>query len=104
MLIPDFAFPSELTIVISYFRKREDHLVTFMSDITKTQIDYFFIRADNRLVYKDYKVILSEQLGTQHQLLVMHVENRSSKRKKRLVSDPKIKWWNLTSENAIKLA
>jgi len=77
--------------------------VTFKSGSIKTQIDYFLIRVDNRRLCKDYKVIPSEYLGTQHRLLVLDVELKCSKWKKRNVGEPRVKWWNLTKENAMKL-
>jgi len=59
--------------------------VTFNSGSLKTQIDYFLIRADNRRFYKDCRVIPSEYLGTQHRLLVLDVEFKCSKWKKRSI-------------------
>ena len=41
----------------------------------------------------------SEYLGTQHRLLVLDVEFRYSKWKKRRVGDPRGKWWTLTKKN-----
>ena len=96
----DFAVANELLVVNSYFKKKEDHLVTFKSGFFKTQVDYFLIRADSRRCYKDCKVIPSEYLGTQHRLLVLDVEFKYSKRKKRRVADPRVKWWTFTKENA----
>ena len=46
--ILDFAVAYKISIVNSYFRKREEHLITFKSGSTKTQIDYFLIRANSR--------------------------------------------------------
>jgi len=40
----DFAVAYELLVVNSYFKKKEDHLVTFKSGSLETQIDYFLIR------------------------------------------------------------
>jgi len=40
----------------------------------------------------------------QHKLLVMDVDIKSLRRKKRSVVDLIIMWWNLTSENATDLA
>ena len=34
-------------IANSQFKKKDDHLVTFRSGITKNQIDFFLIRASN---------------------------------------------------------
>ena len=59
--ILDFAVTYDLMIVNSHFRK-EDHLVTFRSGNTKTQLDYFFIRTSNRMLCKDSKVKRSEHL------------------------------------------
>ena len=85
MSILDFAVAYEFSIVNSYFRKKEEHLVTFKSGNIMTQIDYFLVRANNRKLCKDCKVIPSECLAMQHRLLVMDVAIRSSIRRKRRV-------------------
>ena len=95
----DFAVAYDLLVVNSYFKKKEDHLVTFKSGSLKSQIDYFLMGADSRRSCKDCKVISSEYLGTQHRLLVSNVEFKCSTWKKRRVGDPKVNWWTLTKEN-----
>jgi len=90
--ILDFAVAYDLLVVNSYFKKKEDHLVTFKTGSIKTQIDYFLIRANNRRLCKDCKVIPSEYLGTQHRLLVLDVEFKGSKWKKRSIGDTRVKW------------
>ena len=62
-----------VAIANSYFKKKEEHLVTFKSENIRTQINYFLMR-DSRRLCRDYKVIPSECLMTQHMLLVMDVE------------------------------
>ena len=52
---------------------------------------------------EDYEMTPSEYLGTQHRLLVMDMEISSSKRKKRTIGDPRVRWWNLIKGNATKL-
>ena len=84
--------------------KKEDHLVTFKSGTTKTQINYFLIKAHNRRMCKDCKVIPNEYLGTQHMLLVMDVVIKSLKGTRRSIRDPRVRWWNLTKENATNLS
>ena len=42
----NFAVAYELTIVNSYFKKKEEHLVTFKSGNTRIQLDYFLMRAN----------------------------------------------------------
>jgi len=46
--ILDFAVTYDLSIVNSYFRKREEHLVTYRSGSARTQIDYFLMRVNSR--------------------------------------------------------
>ena len=48
MPILDFTVAYEPSIVNSYFRNIQEHLVTFKSGITRTQIDYFLMRANSR--------------------------------------------------------
>ena len=79
----DFAVAYELVIVNPYFKKKEEYLVTFKSRNTMTKIDYFLMGANSRRLCKDCKVIPSECLTTQHRLLVMDVEIKSSIRRKR---------------------
>ncbi|WMV47915.1 hypothetical protein MTR67_041300 [Solanum verrucosum] len=67
----DFAKAFELVIANSCFPKKENHLVTFRSPVAKTQIDYLLLRKGDRGLFKDCKVIPSENLTTQHKLLVM---------------------------------
>ena len=78
--------------------------MTFRSGSCKTQIDYCLIRANHRGLCRDCKVIPSECLGTQHRLLVMDLEMKSLKVKKRSGGVARVRWWNLTRENATKLA
>jgi len=59
------------------------------------------MRADSRRLCEDCKVIPSEYLGTQHRLLVLDVEFKCSKWKKRRVGGLRVKWWTLTKENAV---
>jgi len=90
----------DLLVVNSFFKKKEDHLVTFRGSSCKTQIDYFLTRKENRRSYKDCKVIPSEFLGTQHRLLVLDVVCKYPRRTKRRVGEPRIMWWTLTKEQA----
>ena len=63
MSILDFAVTYELSIGNLYFRKKEEHLVTFKSENIRTQIDYFLVRVNNWRLWKDYKVLPSECLA-----------------------------------------
>nr|XP_033510574.1 uncharacterized protein LOC117275397 [Nicotiana tomentosiformis] len=99
----DFARVFELVIVNSMFPKREEHLVTFLSMVAKTQIDYLLLRRCDRGLCEDCKVIPSENLATQHRLLVMDV-GILMKRKKRFVwGQSRIRWGALSKDNAREL-
>jgi len=84
----DFAVAYELLVINSFFKKKEDHLVTSKSGSVKIQIDYFLTRADSRRFCKDCRMIPSECIGTQQRLLVLDMEFKCSKGKKRRVVDP----------------
>ncbi|XP_070005092.1 uncharacterized protein [Nicotiana sylvestris] len=99
----DFARAFELVIVNSMFPKREEHLVTFRSMVAKTQIDYILLMRHDRGLCEDCKVIPSENLTTQHRLLVMDV-SILMKRKKRFIWGPsRIRWGALPKDTAQEL-
>ena len=100
----EFAIAFNLTIGNSLFKKREEHLVTFRSGSCKTQIDYCLISANHRSLCRDCKVISNECLGTQHRLLVLDLGVKGFKAEKRSGGVVRVKWWNLTKENAVKFA
>ena len=66
--------------------------MTCRSGHNKTQIDYSLISANNRMLCKDCKVIPNEYLGTQDRLLVVDVMIKNSNRKKKIFSDPRVRW------------
>uniref|UniRef100_A0A1S3YNI6 Reverse transcriptase domain-containing protein n=1 Tax=Nicotiana tabacum TaxID=4097 RepID=A0A1S3YNI6_TOBAC len=71
--------------------------------VAKTQIDYLLLRRCDKGLCEDSKVIPSENLATQHRLLVMDV-GILIKRKKRFVrGQSRIRWGVLTKENAQEL-
>ena len=102
--ILDFALAYDLAIVNTYFRKREEHLITFKSGSARTQIDYFLVRARNRRWCRDCKVLPSECLTTQHRLLVLDVELRGAVKRKKKVGVYRVRWWNLKGDKALKLS
>ena len=53
----DFAVVFDLLVANSFFKKKEDHLVTFKSSSCKTQIDYFLTRKEYRRSCKDLSLI-----------------------------------------------
>ena len=49
-------------------------------------------------------MIPSECVGSQHRLLVLDVEFNYVKWKMRGVGDLRVKWWNLSKDNAVNLS
>jgi len=88
--ILDFAVAYELLIVNSYFKKKEEYLIMFKSGNTRTQIDFFLMRANSRRLCRDCKITPSKCLATQQRLLVMDVEIKSATGRKRTAEDYKL--------------
>ena len=62
----DFVLAFDFVTSNIYFKKRDEHLITYKSGTSRSQIDFFLIRKHDRLDYKDCKVIPGESLTTQH--------------------------------------
>ena len=78
--------------------------MTFKNSHTRTQIDFFLKRVNNRTVCNNCKAIPTKCLMMQHMLLVMDVKIKSLKRKNKIMGECKVKWWRLTGKDATKLS
>ncbi|XP_009594738.1 uncharacterized protein [Nicotiana tomentosiformis] len=99
----DFVKAFDLVIANSSFPKKEEHFLTFQSSASRTQIDYLFLRKLDRGLCMNCKVIPSENLMTQHRLLVMDLEILRKQRKRVVYGLPRIKWGTLTRVSAQEL-
>nr|XP_016434099.1 PREDICTED: craniofacial development protein 2-like [Nicotiana tabacum] len=99
----DSAKVFDLVIANSYFQKREEHLVTFQSSFAKTQIDLLLPQKCDRGLCMDCKVIPSENLMTQHRLLVMDLEIMKKRKKMAVYGQPRIRWgiWTYDKEQEL---
>lgn len=88
----DFSRALILVLANSFFKKREDHLVTFQRTVVKTHIDYLLCKKGDRGLCTDCNVISSECLSTQYRLLIMDLEIKKEKKKRGVFGQPKIKW------------
>ncbi|XP_043717506.1 uncharacterized protein LOC122665422 [Telopea speciosissima] len=91
----DFAIAFDMCIVNTFFKKREEHLVTYKSGQHASQIDFFLTRRFDRLLYKDCKVIPRESLTAQHRVVVLDMYLGTRQRKKANQVCPKIRWGRL---------
>jgi len=89
--ILDFSLAFGLTIATTCFRKRKEHLITYKSGASFSQIDFFFIRKYDRKICLDCKVIPGESLTTQHRVMVMDVRVKRRSHS----GPPRIKWCHL---------
>ncbi|PHT26866.1 4-coumarate--CoA ligase-like 6 [Capsicum baccatum] len=87
-------------VVNSGFPKKVDHLITFRSAIARTQIDFLLLRKGDRVLCKDCKVISSENLSTQHRLLVMDLSIKKNRKRRSEEGRSRIKWGGLTPVKA----
>ncbi|KAH1250863.1 GDSL esterase/lipase [Glycine max] len=96
--ILEFSEALDLSIANTWFKKREEHLITYKSGGTCSQIDFFLIRKSDRKYCLNCKVILGESLTTQHRVLVMDVRIRDRAKRRSPMVAPRIKWWHLKGE------
>ena len=96
--ILEFTLALDLIIANTCFKKREEHLITYKSETSRSHIDFFLVKKHDRLDCKDCKVIPGESLTTQHRPVVLDICTRS--RKKGVVNKmcPKTRWRDLKRE------
>ncbi|XP_016558120.1 uncharacterized protein LOC107857832 [Capsicum annuum] len=99
----DFARSFGLVVVNSSFPKKEEHLITFCSRVSMTQIDFLLLRKGNRVLCKDCKVIQNENLMTQYRLLVMDFILKIVKKRKVGEGHSRVKWGDLTPTRALEI-
>ena len=68
--ILDFGVAHNMVVGNTLFKKRDSHLITYVSGDHKTQVDYVLFRSGLRKLLKDVKVIPNEECLPQHRLLV----------------------------------
>ena len=81
----------DLALENSFFKKREEHYVTYMSGTNRTVIDYILVRRQYRGYLKDCKVIPGESIASQHRLLVATIEFKAHHKKQQRARVKKIK-------------
>ena len=93
-MVVDFGKRMDLAIVNTYFKKKDEHRVTYKSGGTSTQVDYVMCRRRNLKEMCDCKVILNECGIKQHRMVVCKMILMVKKKKAEKVK-PKIRWWKL---------
>ena len=97
-MVVEFAKRMEMAVVNTYFKKKEEHRVTYKSGGKCTQVDYILSRRCNLKEISDCKVVAGESVARQHRLVVcrMTLEVRL---RKRVRAEPRTRWWKLKEED-----
>ena len=94
-MVVDFGKRMDLVIVNTYFKKKDEHRVTYKSGGKSTQVDYVMCRRRNMKEMCNCKVILNEYVAKQHYMVVVYTMALMVKKKKAEKVEPKIRWWKL---------
>ena len=97
-MLVDFTTRMEMAVVNTYFKKREEHRVTYKSGGRSMQVDYIICRRAYLKEVGDCKVVAGDNVAKQHRLLVCRMTLET--RKRRITkAEPRIKWWKLRKED-----
>ena len=69
-MVVDFGKRMDLAIVNTYFKKKDEHRVTYKSGGKSTQVDYVIYRRRKMKKMCDCKVILNECVAKQHRMVI----------------------------------
>ncbi|KAI5630223.1 hypothetical protein C0J50_10298 [Silurus asotus] len=97
-MLVDFAKRMEMAVVNTYFKKKEDHRVTYKSGGRCTQVDYVLCRRCNLKEIGDCKVLAGDSVARQHRMVVCRMVLEAKKKRRRVRTDRRIRWWKLKEE------
>ncbi|XP_016544401.2 uncharacterized protein LOC107844516 [Capsicum annuum] len=92
-----------LVVVNSCFLKKKEHMVTFRCRLVKTQIEFLLLMKGDRTLCKDCKVLSSENLVTQHKLLLIDLVIKKERKRKGRESRPRVRWCGLNPVTALEI-
>ena len=90
---------NNMKIVNTWFKKKEEHLITYKSGDVATQIDFVLLRNGDQVRAVNCKVIPGEDCVTQHRLLCADIQMKEMTRPRRRRGEKKIKIWKLKDPN-----
>ncbi|KAI5104626.1 Fc receptor-like protein 5 [Silurus meridionalis] len=98
-MVVDFAKWMEMAVVNTYFKKKEDHRVTYRSGGRCTQVDYVLCRRCNLKEIGDCKVLAGDSVARQHRMVVCRMVLEAKKKRRRVRTERRIRWWKLKEED-----
>ena len=93
-MVVNFMKRIDLVIVNTYFKKKDEHRVTYKSGQKSTQVDYVMCRRTNLKKMCNCKVIVNTCIAKQHRMVVCKMALMVKKKKAEKIK-PKIRWWKL---------
>ncbi|KAK4305270.1 hypothetical protein Pmani_022829 [Petrolisthes manimaculis] len=81
---------TEMAVVNTYFKKKEEHRSGYKSGGRSTQVDYL-------KEFGDCKVVPGESVAKQHRVLIGKMSLEIKKRKA-VRAEPRIRWWKLNED------
>ena len=72
----------DMIVCNTWFKKRDSRFITYSSGDCSTQIDYILVSNKDRKLVKDVKVIFSEEVVSQHCIVVSDVKIKPCKEEK----------------------
>ncbi|KAI5086660.1 hypothetical protein C0J45_23939, partial [Silurus meridionalis] len=97
-MLVDFAKRMEMAVVNTYFKKKEDHRVTYKSGGRCTQVDYVLCRRCNLKEIGDCKVLAGDSVARQHRMVVCGMVLEEKKKRRNVRIERRIRWWKLKEE------
>ncbi|KAI5613467.1 hypothetical protein C0J50_11355 [Silurus asotus] len=97
-MVVDFAKRMEMAVVNTYFKKKEDHRVTYRSGGKCTQVDYVLCRRCNLKEIGDCKVLAGDSVAGQHRMVVCRMLLEVKKKRRNVRIERRIRWWKLKGE------
>ena len=82
-MVVEFAKRMDLAIVNTYFKKKDEHRVTYKSGGKSTQVDYVMCRRKDLKEMCDCKVIVNKCVADQHRMVICKMALRVKKKKSR---------------------
>ncbi|KAI5101616.1 hypothetical protein C0J45_8819 [Silurus meridionalis] len=77
---------------------KEEHGVTYKSGGRCTQVDYILCRRCNLKEIGDCKVLAGDSVARQHQMVVCRMVWEVKKKRRRVRTERRIRWWKLKEE------
>ncbi|KAF7706388.1 hypothetical protein HF521_019642 [Silurus meridionalis] len=98
-MVVDLAKRIEMAVVNTYFKKKEDHRVTYTSGGRCTQVDYVLCRRCNLKEIGDCKVLAGDSVARQHRMVVCRIIWEVTNKRRSVRTERRIRWWKLKEED-----